>query len=106
MLSKVVCVVSAIGAAIMPPWPLACPRHRPEHHIKHRANVARMMRRDVKTVPADMPVSAFRAAFPLGSETRVAAVEQDGRYAGIVVVPEAHVPELPGRDRHSRHPAK
>jgi CIC family chloride channel protein len=56
--------------------------------------VARMMRRDVKTVAADLTIAAFRAAFPLGSETRVVAVEPDGRYAGIVIVPEAHAPEL------------
>ncbi len=56
--------------------------------------VARMMRRDVKTVAADITIAAFRAAFPLGSETRVVAVEPDGRYAGIVIVPEAHAPEL------------
>ncbi len=58
--------------------------------------VARMMRRDVKIVPADMTVSAFRAAFPLGSETRVVAVDGEGRYAGIIAVPEAHAPELAG----------
>jgi CIC family chloride channel protein len=56
--------------------------------------VARMMRRDVKTAAADLMIAAFRAAFPLGSETRVVAIEPDGRYAGIVVVPEAHAPEL------------
>src|SRR6266700_6571909 len=41
--------------------------------------VARMMRRDVKIVPADMTVSAFRAAFPLGSETRVRAILHNTR---------------------------
>src|SRR2546423_6629989 len=56
--------------------------------------VARMMRRDVKTVAADLTIAGLRAAFPLGSETRVVAVEPDGRYAGIVIVPEAHAPEL------------
>jgi CIC family chloride channel protein len=56
--------------------------------------VARMMRRDVKTVAADITIAAFRAAFPLGSETRVVAVEPDGRFAGIVIVPEAHAAEL------------
>jgi chloride channel protein, CIC family len=56
--------------------------------------VARMMRRDLKTVPADISIAAFRATFPLGSETRVVAVEPDGRYAGILIVPEAHAPEL------------
>jgi CIC family chloride channel protein len=43
-----------------------------------------------------MTVSAFRAAFPLGSETRVVAVDGEGRYAGIIAVPEAHAAELAG----------
>jgi CIC family chloride channel protein len=56
--------------------------------------VGRMMRHDVKTVPADMTIAAFREAVPLGSTSRAVAVDRDGRYAGIVVVPEAHAPEL------------
>src|SRR5205823_4290099 len=56
--------------------------------------VARMMRRDVKTIAADISIAAFRAAFPLGSENRVVAVEPDGRYAGLVLVPEAYSAEL------------
>ena len=49
-----------------------------------------MMRHDVRTALADMPVSAFRDAFPLGSTARAVAVDNDGRYAGMVLVPEAH----------------
>jgi CIC family chloride channel protein len=56
--------------------------------------VARMMRREVKSIPADISVAAFRTAFPLGSVTRVVAMEPDGRYAGLIIVPEAHSPEL------------
>ena len=56
--------------------------------------VARMMRRDVKTIAADISIAAFRAAFPLGSENRVVALEPDGRYAGLVLVPEAYSAEL------------
>src|SRR5262249_27689189 len=56
--------------------------------------VERMMRRDIKTAPVDMPVADFRTAFPLGSQTRVVAVDREDRYAGIVVVPEAHGTEL------------
>src|SRR6202043_1103767 len=47
-----------------------------------------------KTVPAEMPLSEFRSAFPLGSETRLIAVDGEGRYAGIIIVPEAHAPDL------------
>ena len=57
--------------------------------------VGRMMRHDVRTVPANMALSTFREAFPLGSTSQVVAVDADGRYAGLVMVAEAHAPELP-----------
>ncbi|HEX3441114.1 MAG TPA: chloride channel protein, partial [Pseudolabrys sp.] len=43
----------------------------------------------------ETPVSAFREAFPLGSTNQVIAVDEDGRYAGMVLVAEAHAGELP-----------
>ncbi|WP_018181533.1 chloride channel protein [Kaistia granuli] len=52
--------------------------------------VGRMMRTDVRTVLATMPIDAFRSLFPLGSTQRVVATDPDGRYAGIIVVPEIH----------------
>jgi len=61
-------------------------------------SVGQMMRADVRTTPAEAPLSAFREAFPLGSTNQVVAVDEDGRYAGIVVVPEAHAAELAGSD--------
>jgi CIC family chloride channel protein len=57
--------------------------------------VGQMMRSDVRTTPVESPISAFREAFPLGSTNQVIAVDEDGRYAGIVIVPEAHAAELP-----------
>jgi CIC family chloride channel protein len=57
--------------------------------------VAQMMRADVRTTPAEIPVSAFREAFPLGSTNQVIAVDEEGRYAGMVLVAEAHAAELP-----------
>jgi CIC family chloride channel protein len=33
-------------------------------------------------------------AFPLGSTSQVIAVDEDGRYAGMVIVVEAHAAEL------------
>jgi chloride channel protein, CIC family len=60
--------------------------------------VERMMRRDVKTVPVDTGLEEFQAAFPLGSQSRVIAVDDEGRYAGIVSVPEAHSPDLSKQD--------
>ena len=71
--------------------------------------VAQMMRSDVRTTPVESPVSAFREAFPLGSTNQVIAIDEDGRYAGMAIVAEAHSAELPGtaalRDilRHKDH---
>ncbi len=56
--------------------------------------VAQMMRADVRTVPVETQISAFREAFPLGSTNQVIAVDEDGRYAGMVLVPEAHAADL------------
>jgi CIC family chloride channel protein len=52
--------------------------------------VGRMMRPDFHTVQRDTSIEAFRTQFPLGSTGQVIAVDPDGHYAGIVVVPEAH----------------
>jgi CIC family chloride channel protein len=56
--------------------------------------VAQMMRSDVRTTPVESPVAAFREAFPLGSTNQAIAVDEDGRYAGMVIVAEAHAAEL------------
>lgn len=56
--------------------------------------VAQMMRADVRTTPVESPIPTFREAFPLGSTTQVIAVDDDGRYAGMVIVAEAHAAEL------------
>jgi CIC family chloride channel protein len=52
--------------------------------------VGRMMRPDVHTVQRDTTLEAFRTQFPLGSTGQVIAVDPDGHYAGMVIVPEAH----------------
>ena len=57
--------------------------------------VGQMMRSDVRTTPVESPVAAFREAFPLGSTNQAIAVDEDGRYAGMVIVAEAHAAELP-----------
>jgi CIC family chloride channel protein len=44
----------------------------------------RMMRADVHTIPAGASLAAFRARYPLGSTRRVVALDEGGRYAGIV----------------------
>jgi CIC family chloride channel protein len=60
--------------------------------------VGQMMRADVRTAPANQPVAAFRESFPLGSTNQVIAVDEDGRYAGMVIVAEAHAAELGATD--------
>jgi len=52
--------------------------------------VRQMMLRGVPTASADLPVSTFCKAFPLGSAKQVAVLDEDGRYAGLLVVSEAH----------------
>jgi CIC family chloride channel protein len=56
--------------------------------------VRRLMRADVVTVSADMPISEFRARFPLGSKTQVVAEDEAGRYAGLVLVADAHAADI------------
>ena len=63
--------------------------------------VRRLMRPDVTTVNADMPMQEFRAKFPLGSKTQVVAVDAAGHYVGLVLVAEAHAPDIePGKGLH------
>jgi len=56
--------------------------------------VARLMRADLTTADADMPIEEFREKFPLGSKTQVVAVDGEGRYAGLVLIAEAHAPDI------------
>jgi CIC family chloride channel protein len=56
--------------------------------------VTKMMRHDVRTVAANATVAAFRAAFPLGSPAYIIAVDEQGRYAGMVAVADAHATEI------------
>src|ERR1044071_2071309 len=52
--------------------------------------VRRMMRPDVRTVPAHTTIGRFRRVHPLGSTGQVVALDEDRNYAGIVQVAEAH----------------
>jgi CIC family chloride channel protein len=56
--------------------------------------VRRLMRPDVTTVNAEMPIAEFRGKFPLGSKTRVVAVDDAGHYAGLGLVADAHAPDI------------
>jgi CIC family chloride channel protein len=51
--------------------------------------VGRLMRQDLTTVPAAMPISEFQKRFPLGSKHRVIALDDASRYVGIVNVADA-----------------
>ncbi|WP_052710304.1 chloride channel protein [Azospirillum thiophilum] len=54
----------------------------------------RLMRRDAKTVPAALTVEALRRLYPLGSAKMVFAVDEGGRYAGLVDMAAIHDPDL------------
>jgi CIC family chloride channel protein len=56
--------------------------------------VRRMMRPDVLTVNAAMPIAEFRAKFPPGSKTQLVAVDDAGHYAGMVFVSDAHAMDV------------
>jgi chloride channel protein, CIC family len=56
--------------------------------------VRRLMRPDEVMVKADMPIAEFRARFPPGSKTQVIAEDEAGRYAGLVLVADAHAPDI------------
>src|SRR5580693_3748677 len=52
--------------------------------------VRSLMRQDVATVNANVPIEEFCEKFPLGSKTQVVAVDSAGRYVGLALVAEAH----------------
>jgi CIC family chloride channel protein len=52
--------------------------------------VGRMMRRDFRPVRVDTSLAVFKRDYPLGSTNRVIAVDEAGRYGGIVWVADAH----------------
>lgn len=61
--------------------------------------VGKLMRHDVKTIPSDASLSAFRREFPLGSAQRVIMVDEAKRYVGIILVSEAHTAVINEDDR-------
>jgi chloride channel protein, CIC family len=56
--------------------------------------VRSLMRHDLATVKANMPIEEFREKFPLGSKTQVVVVDATGRYVGLALVPDAHAPDV------------
>jgi chloride channel protein, CIC family len=53
--------------------------------------VGRLMRLDLRVTPADRSLADFNAEFPLGVTSWVAAVDSQGRYAGLISVADAHL---------------
>jgi chloride channel protein, CIC family len=56
--------------------------------------VGKMMRQDVRTVPAATSIASFREAFPVGSTASVIAINEQERYAGMIRVADAHASEV------------
>ncbi|MBN9046654.1 MAG: chloride channel protein [Rhizobiales bacterium] len=56
--------------------------------------VNRIMRHDVRTMPVDIDMATFLHDFPLGSAQRVIAVDDQGRYCGMIHVPEVYADNL------------
>jgi CIC family chloride channel protein len=54
------------------------------------------MRRDVPTIGAATTVGDFRKEIALGATQRMILVDEQGRYAGLVLVPEAHAEKHDG----------
>ncbi|POO57428.1 chloride channel protein [Agrobacterium rosae] len=52
--------------------------------------VGKMMRADIRKEPVSIGLAAFKEKFPLGSTQRVIMTHDDGRYAGMVLVPEIY----------------
>ena len=52
--------------------------------------VGSLMRPDVRTVPIGTSIAELKATFPLGSTSRVVAVDEEGKYAGIILLAEAY----------------
>jgi CIC family chloride channel protein len=52
--------------------------------------VDKLMRSDVKTAKAGMTMDEFRKAFPLGSTQRVIVIDEDDKYAGMILTPEIY----------------
>jgi len=54
----------------------------------------KLMRRDIHTIPEDLPLAELRRQFPLGGTKRAFLVDKSGKYAGMVLTPDAHNPDL------------
>src|SRR5690242_7232902 len=58
--------------------------------------VETLMQRDPPTAPLDLTVAEFRRGFPLGGTDRVFLVDDEKRYAGMVLSADLHSADLDG----------
>lgn len=63
--------------------------------------VRNMMRADVRTARSDMRLAEFRQAYPLGSTSRVILADAEGRYAGIILLPDIYASPVE-KDDHAQ----
>jgi CIC family chloride channel protein len=56
--------------------------------------VGKLMRRDVQTVPATMPLETLRRRFAPGDAKRLFVLDVQGRFLGLLEPTDAHAPEL------------
>ncbi|MDE1173624.1 MAG: chloride channel protein [Parvibaculaceae bacterium] len=56
--------------------------------------VGSMMRTDVRLAPLNLPLEQLRRQFPLGSTSRIFAVDEEGNYAGMIDVAAIHDADL------------
>ncbi len=52
--------------------------------------VARLMRKDARTLPGDVAIEAARQIFPPGGERQFFLLDKNGRYAGTVLTADLH----------------
>jgi CIC family chloride channel protein len=52
--------------------------------------VARLMSKDVRTVPMGVTIGVARDMFPIGTTRQIMAVDGDGRYAGLIMSESLH----------------
>ncbi|MDB5594514.1 MAG: putative chloride channel [Hyphomicrobiales bacterium] len=53
-------------------------------------NVARLMRKDARTVPGDVTIGVASEMFPPGTTKQLIALDAQGRYAGLVLTADLH----------------
>lgn len=64
--------------------------------------VNKLMRADVRTVNAKATLDDFKRDFPLGSTQRVVAVDDNNKYAGMIMVPDVYASPVEDGDEEQK----